>query len=157
MPFGNLPPELKASRFQFGLDIPVPKECNLEETQSECTKYAVLVFKGYTRLRMIVKRFDRIIEKRWLKKSLDQRRKILLQAWLSMLASHRPDLGAVRTPGKTRQTTRPRVSAHLWPYVVQEDLLQGPLLPLYIRSRGQNFPDLFFAHEVEEASLAHSG
>jgi len=152
----NLPPQLKALRFQLGLDIPIPKEFNHRKTAEESRKYTVMIFKSYTKLNLILKRFEAILQKRWLKKSQEHSRKVLLQAWPSMSATHRPDLDVVHLLGRQRVAKAP-LQAYLWPYINQEDLIKGPLLLLFLTSRGRNFPDQFFSHDVESASLAHNG
>ena len=46
----------------------------------------------FLRLRTILGRYEPTLQKRWLKKTKDQRTKLLLSAWPNMAQHHRPDL-----------------------------------------------------------------
>ncbi|OCL06401.1 hypothetical protein AOQ84DRAFT_411066 [Glonium stellatum] len=90
----------------------------------------------------IIERYEATIQKRWIKKTKEQR-KILLAAWPQMSTSHRPDFAAFKT--KTAgQTGNSRRDAYIWPCVNLEDFLKSKqLFLLFLNSRGRNKPDAF--------------
>ena len=65
-----------------------------DEVRKEARKRVTKIFKDWTLLNHIVQRQEATIQKRWLKKTREQRKNTLLSAWPNMSASHRPDMEA---------------------------------------------------------------
>ena len=119
-------------------------------------EFSISIFKDWLKLNAILKRFEAVIHKRWLKKSPRQRRDILLNAWPEMPATHRPDFAGFRKVKKNtpRSHTLPS-SALLWPYINVEDLVQRHHLLLFINSRGRNLPGIFSHVDILSAHLGN--
>lgn len=146
----------KCCRFDKGIDLPVPKKLSHEEVATLARSFSVSIFKDWSRLNAILKRFETTIQKRWLKKSPKQRREVLLKAWPDMPTTHRPDFAGFRKVKKNtpRSHTLPS-SAFLWPYINLEDLQQRHHLLLFINSRGRNLPGLFAQMDLRSAHLGN--
>lgn len=88
------------------------------------------------------------------KKSLKQRRELLLKAWPRMSNTHRPDFESLRSR-KQRITAAHacRPEACLWPYVNLEDLQQRNLLLHFLNSRGRHLPETFRPADFHAAHL----
>jgi hypothetical protein len=144
----------KCCRLDKGLDLPVPKNVNLVQTRALAKSFSHQIFHDWTQLNAIIKRFEPLIRKRWLKKSAKQRREILLTARPSMPLVHRPDFVGFRNTGNrhlSRQVTCGG-DLHLTPYINLEDLQQGHNLLLFVHSRGRNKPVLFASTDAEKVS-----
>lgn len=89
-----------------------------------------------------------------MKKSREQRRKVLLSAWPSMASTHRPDFQALQreTPEQRSSGTKFR-DAFLWPYINLEDLSSSKLLLLFLNSRGRHLPEAFGHADYEAAHV----
>ena len=135
----------KCCRADQGLDLPVPKDVGLVEVGRLAKSFSYNIFSDWTQLNAIIKRFEPLIRKRWLKKSAKQRREVLLAARPSMPLVHRPDFVGFR------QTS----NRHLTPYINLEDLQQGHNLLLFIHSRGRNKPALFASTDAEKGIVTH--
>ncbi|PPJ59583.1 hypothetical protein CBER1_01153 [Cercospora berteroae] len=140
----------KCCRFNKGTDLPIPASLSDGEIERATKRFSASIFKDWTKLNAIVKRYEGTIQKRWIKKSVTQRRRILLGAWPNMSAGHRPDFKNLRS-NKKRVPCLPE--AYLWPYINLEDLLKRNLLLLFIKSRGRNLPDTFRLADVNAAHL----
>lgn len=78
-----------------GSQIPMPLAYPTpEEVRTRANKLSRSIFKNWNLLRHALERYESTIQKRWMKKTQDQRRKILLAAWPNMPQSHRPDIQA---------------------------------------------------------------
>ncbi|KAF2765908.1 hypothetical protein EJ03DRAFT_318585 [Teratosphaeria nubilosa] len=146
----------KCCRFQSGLDLPTPKKLSTDEIKKLGLQFSTSIIKDWVQLNCTIKRFESTIQKRWLKKSLKQRKEILLTAWPNMSKEHRPDFAALRNIKRAAYTPRSRTipsAAYLWPYINLEDLVQPNPMVLFISSRGREFPDAFIAGDVENAHL----
>ncbi|KXT16820.1 hypothetical protein AC579_6795 [Pseudocercospora musae] len=144
----------KCCRFAYGKDLPVPKKLSTQETRCAARHFAISIFKDWTQLNAIIKRFEATIQKRWMKKSVKQRREILLKAWPGMSATHRPDFENMRSIKKQASRKRTcRTAAYLWPQINLEDLQTRNLLLHFLKSRGRNLPDTFRTADVKTAHL----
>ena len=76
-----------------------------------------------------------------MKKTKEQRKRVLLAAWPEMPERHRPDFQELAKRGSRGGTLDP--VPFKWPYINQEDLLQGRSLLLFLNSRGRNPPHAF--------------
>jgi len=134
--------------------LPVPKVLSPEEVRSEAGERRRNLFASYDTLHDILERHETMIQKRWLKKSRQQRQAILLEFWPSMPGSHRPDFEAFmkETPQQRDRGTQYRDS-FMWPHVNQEDLLKPKTLLLLLNSRGRHSPHEFAAADGEVRHL----
>ncbi|USW52715.1 hypothetical protein Slin15195_G060340 [Septoria linicola] len=95
-------------------------------------------------------RAEATIQKRWVKKSTEQRRKILVAAWAGELAPyHRPDCQAWHQEGELVEdgTTHYR-EAYMWPFINQENLTKPRNLLHFISARGKCSPSAFAANDL---------
>lgn len=174
-----LPPFMADAFFSFtnGIDLPAPnEELSLADIKAKALQCSVQIFKNWTQLNTVIKRFDAVIQKRWIKKTQKQREAVIHRAHPTIPRQHRPDFVGCRFAGhhvswygsitdhrhrkrkkraradpiNTRQTT-----AFLWPYINLEDLQQGHLLPLYLHSRGRDLPEQFVASDLQGAHKGH--
>ncbi|ORY62097.1 uncharacterized protein BCR38DRAFT_394731 [Pseudomassariella vexata] len=130
-----------------GSGLPMPSSMPApSEVRSRAKRLSKSIFTSWDTLHAILEKREETIRKRWMKKTKDQRAKILLAAWPNMPASHRPDFQALRK----NSTSKPQ-GAFKWPYVNLEDLTQSRNLLLLLNSRGRNLPEAF-AHADLEAT-----
>ncbi|OAQ99017.1 hypothetical protein LLEC1_01157 [Akanthomyces lecanii] len=112
------------------------------------------IFAAHDSLNKILQRHEATTQKRWSKKTRQQRLQILLKAWPGMPASHRPDFEAFRKESKEQRERGTAYKDHfMWPYINQEDLSQPKLLPLMLNSRGRHPPPAFAAADNESLHL----
>ncbi|KAH7012268.1 uncharacterized protein B0I36DRAFT_400351 [Microdochium trichocladiopsis] len=126
-----------------------------ETVRKEARTRAENIFRHYSLLNAILCRHEAKIQKRWTGKTRSQRLVILLAAWPSMVASHRPDFAALRqrsSTGGPRAEGKHRES-FMWPYINQEDLLQPANLPLLLNARGRHAPAAFAGADFEATHL----
>ena len=144
----------KCCRFDKGIDLPIPKNLSHEAVSKLARGFSVSIFKDWSKLNAILKRFEAPIQKRWLKKSPRQRKEILLNAWPEMPTTHRPDFAGFRNTKKNtpRSHTLPS-AAFLWPYINLEDLQIPHHLLLFLNSRGRHLPGLFVQTDLHSAHL----
>jgi hypothetical protein len=145
----------KCCRADQGIDLPVPKDVDLVQTRALAKSFSYNIFSDWTQLNAIIKRFEPLIRKRWLKKSAKQRREVLLAARPSMPLVHRPDFVGFRQTSNRHLSREFTCSGdlHLTPYINLEDLQQGHNLLLFVHSRGRNKPALFASTDAEKAHL----
>ncbi|CAG7937538.1 unnamed protein product [Penicillium salamii] len=126
--------------------LPMPAFKSPAEVRKEATARSDGIFTTHETLRRILERHEATIQKRWLKKTRQQRLKILLNAWPDMPAVHRPDFEAFRkeTEIDRVQGTKKRAS-FIWPYINQQDLTDTKSLPLLLNARGRYPPSDFAA------------
>ncbi|KAI1108943.1 hypothetical protein F5Y14DRAFT_458873 [Nemania sp. NC0429] len=119
----------------------------LAEVQKEAKERSKNIYASYHLLHEILLRHELTIQKRWAKKIRQQRQKILLDNWLGMPATHRPDFEAVRqtnrADGKTSKSGDEFKNHFMWPYINHEDLLTPKPLLLLLNARGRNPPPAF--------------
>jgi len=144
----------KCCRFSSGTDLPVPKKLSNDEIARLSRGFSFEIFKDWTKLNAILKRYEEVIQKRWMKKPEKKRLAVLLEAFPAMPSTHRPDFIGFRkaTKNYARSRTCPS-AAYLRPYINQEDLVQRHLLLLFLSSRGRNLPEKFIAADIEAAHL----
>ncbi|KAJ9611561.1 hypothetical protein H2200_004745 [Cladophialophora chaetospira] len=121
----------------------------LKEAQKESQEYVTRVYDAWEKLQAILGRRESTLRKRWMKKTKQQREKILRTAWPDIPARHRPDLDillADAKPGTTPKISSEHADLLKWPHVNLDNLTQPRPLLLYLNSRGRNHPHLF-AHE----------
>lgn len=119
------------------------------------------ILRSYRVLREIVARHEATMQKRWAKKTRQQRLKLLLDAWPGMPVDHRPDLVDFRRYEKTDDDESEDPSdtargAYLWPHISQEDLSGPRNFLLMINARGRNHPRVFADADWESTKLARA-
>ncbi|KPI41029.1 uncharacterized protein AB675_8031 [Cyphellophora attinorum] len=134
---------------------PTPVLITLKEVKLKSSALSKSIFQNWRLLNSILQRHEAVIQKRWRKRSVEQRRKVLLSAWDGpMPSNHRPDFEAFHkeTNAQRRSGTRHR-DAFVWPYINQEDLTKPRTLLLFLNSRGRHGPDKFASADVNAMHL----
>ena len=147
---GGFDAEAAIKKFDPNVHIASPAEVRRDAlTKSKS------VLSSYETLRGIILRHEETIQKRWTKKTRQQRQKILLGAWPGMAVSHRPDFKAFRRTNRSKQpVSRDKDREYyMWPYINQEDLLKPKNLLLLLNSRGRNPPSDFAGAEYDAMHL----
>ncbi|RYP74766.1 hypothetical protein DL769_003940 [Monosporascus sp. CRB-8-3] len=137
---------------QFDPSVPIASPA---EVRREAQARSNNIFGSYVTLREILIRHEATIQKRWTKKTRQQRQKILLDAWPDMAVAHRPDFDAFRRANRSRQGAsggRFR-DYYIWPQINQEDLLKPKSLLLLLNARGRNSPPEFAGADFEAMHL----
>ena len=122
--------------------LPMPSSYpTAEEVCNEALPRARSIFSDWTLLNCIIERYESAIRKRWLRKTREQRKTILLAAWPGMSPTHRPDFDAFarRKPGRQLMSKDP----YMWPHINLEDLLKPKLFLIFLNARGRNHPGAF--------------
>lgn len=108
----------------------------------------------FKRLRNILGNYEPILRKRWLKKTKEQRTKLLLSAWPNMAQHHRPDL---RFLWQERERAKWRDPEHydkfMYPDINIEDLTKPKPLLLMLESRSRHTPATFANHDWNNKEL----
>ncbi|OAA72221.1 hypothetical protein ISF_01294 [Cordyceps fumosorosea ARSEF 2679] len=132
----------------------IPKTPSPAEVRREASAKSREAFAAYKTLGEILQRHEATIQKRWTKKTKQQRLQILLKAWPGMPASHRPDFEAFRNESADQRERGTKYKRqYLWPCINQQDLSQPRLMPLLLNSRGRHPPPAFAAADVESVHL----
>ncbi|KAF2871079.1 hypothetical protein BDV95DRAFT_594981 [Massariosphaeria phaeospora] len=93
---------------------------------------------------------------RWTKKTKEQRKKNLLEAWPAMSPIHRPDFHAFhRDSARQGRNSTGFREAYLWPYINQQNLSSGRTLLLLLNAQGRNPPIAFLYADLESALVGH--
>ncbi|KAL4886219.1 hypothetical protein BJY04DRAFT_229337 [Aspergillus karnatakaensis] len=116
---------------------------------AEAKLRSAALFKEWIALNELLQRHEATIQKRWVKKTRQQRLSILLDAWPSMPAKHRPDFNAFRKNKKGPHFE----NLYKWPYINQEDLVKTKTLLLLLKSRGRHLLSEFAAADNEAMRL----
>ena len=120
------------------------------EFQRQTKEYSRQIFSHWNRLHDILDHHEDQLRKRWIKKTREQRTRILTNAWPNMPATHRPDFSLQRDSREQladSAATRFR-DVYLLPYINLEDLLKSKNLLLLLNSRGRNLPDVFASFDI---------
>ncbi|KAF2164008.1 hypothetical protein M409DRAFT_68229 [Zasmidium cellare ATCC 36951] len=126
------------------------------EIRKERSQRASRIFQNLKLLRDILDKHEATIQKRWKKKTKEQKRKVITAAWKDddLPKMHRPDFEAFRrqvdSQGKAGKIQR---ESFMWPFLNQEDLLKPRSLLLLLNSRGRNSPAEFAAADIEAIHL----
>lgn len=115
----------------------------------------------YLRLRMIVERYEAIIQGRWSKKSKHKRRAILQSAWgkefKPMATGHRPDIAHIMSGccleglRMSHRDTPAIRQFFLWSSINLEDLCNLEPILLLLNARGRNPPSKFAFADLQPA------
>jgi hypothetical protein len=137
--------------------MPVPASLpSPSEVRQKARGLSEDIFRDWKDLSLIVERHEETLRRRWLKKSKEQKKKILLTAWPNMSSQHRPDIEAWRqeSPAQRAKGSKFR-AAYMWPYVNLEDLTKPKPLLIFLNSRGRHQPHEFVHSDLERAAFGH--
>ncbi|OJD16961.1 hypothetical protein AJ78_02895 [Emergomyces pasteurianus Ep9510] len=136
--FANLPPGLPRPP-----DFPSP-----EKARRQAKEFCTSILASWSTLNTILNRHEAVLRKRWLKKTKEQRKKILTSAFPDIPSTHRPDYNALRKGrgGGSRD-------AYLRPYINIEDLVEAKTLLLFLNARGRNPPSMFAHADLDAMHL----
>ncbi|EKG20875.1 hypothetical protein MPH_01739 [Macrophomina phaseolina MS6] len=139
-------------------NLPMPTSLpSPDEVRKQARNRSAQIFKDWSFLRAAIDRHEATIQKRWLKKTKEQRRRILLTAWPNMPATHRPDFEAFTREADQIPTAGSKFKdAYMWPYINQEDLLKPRTLLLFLNARARNPPDAFAMADHGAAHLGYT-
>ena len=113
------------------------------------------LFADWHELNTIVQSHEHLIRKRWRKKTRDQKKAVLEEAWGHDLSeSHRPDLTLYMDD--SNQESPQSLDAYKWPFINLEDLLQPRMLPMFLSSRGRHHPYSFCHADLTACGLGLS-
>ncbi|KAM0540513.1 hypothetical protein ACHAO7_011129 [Fusarium culmorum] len=118
--------EIRSGCFQDMPEIPAPDEAR-EEVRENSKK----VFDTYNLLNQIIQRHEATIQRRWIKKTREQRRVILLKAWPYMPKMYRPDIKAFQVEDQDKRSSKygsKFKKCYMCPQSNQEDLSQPKLM-----------------------------
>ena len=156
--FNDAPPPIPNSdRPIFSNEVPgrlpvIPT--TYAQVKRVATSHALQIFRDYHALNGILARFEDVIRKRWVKKTRDQRKKVLLTAWPNMSTTHRPDFAALRSESLDQRKSGTKYKhAYMFPFINLEDLVKAKNLLLLFHSRGHNLPSVFAWTDLKTQSL----
>lgn len=134
----------------------MPPEADPEAVRIQSKQYSQTIYQDYKLLRTILGSHQQTVEKRWQKKSKQNKLKILIAAWGdAMPKGHRPDFDAFcRENAQQRKLGTRFRSSYMWPHINEEDLCKPNILPLMLHARASAPPSDFAALEV---STIHIG
>jgi hypothetical protein len=105
----------------------------------------------FTTLSAILSRHEDVIRKRWTKKTVEQRKKALRDAWPEINTTHRPDFRVWRL--SPRRVNAEASQAYMFPHINLEDLSRGPTLLRFLSSRGRHHPSLFVGIDFDNFEM----
>lgn len=133
---------------------PMPAMISADVVRSKSEVMRAKILADWQRLRNVLDRHETTMQKRWAKKTKEQRKRIILTAWPNMSANHRPDFDAFRKQSSSYREHATRYhDAYVWPYINLEDLTKPRILPLFMNARGRNPPSLFAMADEDAAHL----
>jgi hypothetical protein len=123
----------------------LPPLPTVNEVEAAAFKRSTNIFKSWNRLHDLLLQHEDTLRKRWVKKSVIQRKQVLLEAWPGMATKHRPDFQALGkdTINRLLQSKSKYRKEFLYPYINLEDLTKPNNLLLFLNSRGHHRPDVF--------------
>ncbi|EXL65227.1 hypothetical protein FOPG_18539 [Fusarium oxysporum f. sp. conglutinans race 2 54008] len=140
--------------FLTAMGGPMPELPSPAKVRRQAGEYSTKIFASHHLLKQILERHEATIQKRWTKKTRQQRLQILLKAWPAMPASHRPDFEAFRRESKEERERGSKYKDHyMWPYINQEDLSHPKLMLLLLNARGRRPPPAFAAADNDAMHL----
>lgn len=132
--------------------LPLPQLLSPHQVRSQALPLSQEILHLWGKLHSIVANWEATMQKRWSKKTKEQRKQILLGAWPGMPTIHRPDFDAFKNK-RTPTSGSSRRPDYLWPHINQEDLLKPRSLPLLLNSRGHHPPAAFATADRETYRL----
>ena len=133
---------------------PINLLSSIDDVKKEALQRVDRVFASWNQLNRILLQYEDVLQKRWIKKNQEQRKKVLQDAWPNIPANHRPDFQALtlESPAQRLAGTRFR-NEYLFPYINLEDLLKPQNLLLFLHSRGHNLPHTFAGFDPRSQEL----
>ena len=125
-----------------------------EKAKDLSAGYAEGIFRAWYWMRDVFAKHEATIRRRWLRKTRENRRKILLEVWPEMSLSHRPDFEALYQQQTLKKSNLENESAFLWPQINTEDLSNSQSLLLFLDSRARHPPEAFAIADDLTAGLA---
>jgi hypothetical protein len=131
--------------------LPMPETVSADKVRKQRSQRAASIFTNHSLLHDILNHHEATIQKRWSKKTKEQRRKILMSAWGGQMANaHRPDFQQLRKGTATVvQNSAQHREACIWSFINEEDLTKTRTLPLLLNARGRNDPAAFAPGDLE--------
>ncbi|KAF2241913.1 hypothetical protein BU26DRAFT_161863 [Trematosphaeria pertusa] len=126
---------------------------SVEEATNKANRWRSSLFDSVERLRRILERHEDTIRKRWTKKTQQQRKAILLNAWPNMAWNHRPDFHALRRDEERQSEPTRFREVYMWPHMNQEDLCNGKTFLLLLDARGHSPPIDFRFADIESIGV----
>jgi hypothetical protein len=128
------------------------------QVEAEAKTRATKILSNYDTLGQILHRHEATIRKRWLKKTVKQKKAILLAAWSNMAPSHRPDFEGLKreeNSGRPGGVTMFR-EWFLWPAINLKDLTMKRSFLYFIHGRGRNLQGTFARSDFNSTGIAHA-
>lgn len=149
--------------FAYSNPIESPDTITIDEARAKAEPMSRRIWEDFRKLKIIIERYECVIQKRWAKKSSSKRRQTLQLAWAAistpppqpMAEMHRPDVDHLRTRcSKARNLCCEPVDEekrHLffWPRLNFEDLTKFEPLLLLLNARGRHSPPAFAFADLE--------
>lgn len=142
---------------------------SLEDVRSQAQPMSRCIWDDYEKLKIIIDRYETIIQKRWAKKAISKRKQILQSAWATtsnpppqpMPQTHLPEVAYLSSrcnPHKRicncSKFEQEKRHIFLWPRMNIEDLTKVEPLLLLLNARGRHSPSIF---AIADLSGAHFG
>ena len=115
---------------------------SIPEVRAKAPRRVKQIFTDWSFLSTVIQTHEALIRKRWQKKSVAHRKKILLSAWPDMPQHHRPDVDAYKTRSQ-RSSEECKKDAYILPYMNLDDLSGPKLLLIFLNSRARHHPGVF--------------
>ena len=128
--------------------LPMPSFLKDSEVRSKSNVLATSIFDSWNLLKTIVERHEATIRKRWMKKTKENRKKILLTSWPDMASLHRPDIDAFKKHKKKSLKGGFRAS-YMWPYINLDDLSKPKTLLIFLNARARTQPYSFARADID--------
>lgn len=131
---------------------------SLESLRNKACNFTKSIFKNRKFLQNVLDRHEATIHRRWLKKTKNQRRTVILEAWGAKMAlSHRPDFDALEDEDDVKRFKGTAYrDAYLWPYINEEDLCNYRSLLLLMSTRARCHPSDLAASEHDAHRVGRS-
>ncbi|CAG8972588.1 hypothetical protein HYALB_00011320 [Hymenoscyphus albidus] len=127
-----------------------------EEVQKEARERSVDILSQWNTLKRVLEGHEKVLRKRWMKKTKANRMAIITEAWPNMPSMHRPDFEALKREGPKIKSERSHLKDwYIWPYINIEDLVRGKSFLLFLNSRGRNPPYMFAHADFEAMRIGH--
>lgn len=129
----------------------------LEELEERSLPLRRGVFENWSYIADLVTKHEGAIQNRWIKKSKNQRRDILLSAQPEMIQFHRPDVVAIRRGPLQNGAVGEQLQTYFWPHINVEDLSRPEPILWMLNSRGLHSPYVFVYTDLRSAKLINHG
>ena len=116
----------------------------LAKAKEEAKALVAELFGSWLQLRHIINQHGTIVQKRWSKKTTEQRKRLLLGVWPQMSESHRPDISFLaRCDLSEKGEALADRDAIYFPHINLKDLATSRNFLLFLDSRTRLTPDTF--------------